>query len=265
MISMSSVWDETIAFIRRESALVVPLALATLLVGNVAAGLARPADGSAMGAEGALLILAAAIWSVVGQLSIGALVLRPGSSVGEALSLGLARLPKAVAVGLLIALAVVIAFLPLVFGLTASGFKPVVAQTPTGTMLTNLPPWANFYVLLLAVAAFWAAARLLPINMLIVDRNPRVVETVRQAFAMTRRYAPRILAMLALYLIVMFILGLAAQFVFGSLFEILGRVTQSPFTGRVLTALATGLVSMALSLVATVFVAMFYRRLSNGI
>ena len=56
----------------------------------------------------------------------------------------------------------------------------------------------------------------------------------------------------------------AAQFVFGGIFELVGRALQSPFAGYVLTLLTTGLVSTALTLVATVFIAILYRRLSSG-
>ena len=44
MISMNQIWDDSIAFIRRESALLVPLALATIYVADVVAGIGRDRD-----------------------------------------------------------------------------------------------------------------------------------------------------------------------------------------------------------------------------
>ena len=82
MISMNQIWDDSIAFIRRESALLIPLALATIYIADVVAALAtaatKPTEPNALIT---IAIIAAALWSIVGQLSIVSLVLKSGQSV----------------------------------------------------------------------------------------------------------------------------------------------------------------------------------------
>jgi hypothetical protein len=258
MTLMNQVWEDAIAFIKRESALLIPLALATLLVGDVIGALVRP-EGS--GGQSSLLanfaILAAAIWSIVGQLSITALVLKPGSSVGEAIAAGIRRLGKVLAVALILGVALALAMLPVIAPLVSAGFDPAVPES-----VRNVPTWAAVYTGFLAIVTAWFAARLTLVNPLLVDRNPGLVETIRTGFGLTRGIVAQIIVVLIIYIVVLVIMLNAVRFVAGSLFALLAGAVGSPFLGRVLTALMSGIVATALSMVAAVFVAMLYRRVS---
>jgi hypothetical protein len=260
MISMNQIWDESVAFVRRESALLVPLALATLYVGDVLASLAT---GSGTPGEGNILatigILAAAIWSVVGQLSIVSLVLKPGQSVGEALVHGLTRLGKVVLVALLLGLVVSLAVVPIAVAMVANGVNP---QDPAS--FQNLPGWVSLLVLMTAGVLIWASVRLALMNAYIVDRNPGVVEALKGGFGLTQGITARLFLVVALYGLVLVILSSAVRFVAGSAFALLGGAMESPFAGEVLTALVSGIATTALSLIATVFLATLYRRASTN-
>ncbi|MBA3897780.1 MAG: hypothetical protein H0X36_11755 [Sphingomonadaceae bacterium] len=259
MVSMNAVWDESAAFMRREAHLLVPLALATLLLGNTVGTLAQLAAPRG-DIVASLVMIAGALWSIIGQLAIAALALRPGSSVGEALKLGASRLGKLLVVALLLGAVIFVACLPLVFGLAKSGYNPADPQ-----IAAHLPAWAVFYTLLVIVILFWVSVRLSVLNALIVDRNPSPLAALREAFALTRGVAARLTLALILYAIVAFVVSLAVRFVLGSLFLVIARGLNSPFAGAVLDALASGLVATGFVLVATVFLAFLYRRLSNGI
>jgi hypothetical protein len=259
MISMNQVWDDSVAFIRRESALLVPLALATIYIGGVIASLAQ--GFSTPGKPNALagfLVLAALIWSTVGQLAVMSLVLRPGQSVGEAIQHGLSRLGKVVLVGLLIILAAFVALLPIGAALMASGVDP---KNPAS--LQSVPGWISLLLLAMLAAFLWLTVRLSLMSSLIVDRNPGVIESIKSGFALTRGVTARLVLVVMLYLAMVLILGSAVQFVAGSIFELLGRAIGSPFAGTVMTALVLGLVSTAMSLIATVFLATLYRRVNR--
>jgi hypothetical protein len=260
MTLMNQAWDDAMAFIRRESSLLVPLALATLLVGDVVGALARPANpATAPSALANLAMLAAAIWSIVGQLSITALVLKPGSSVGDAIGLGVRRLGKVLLVALMLGVALTIALLPVVVALISSGFSPSVPES-----VRNVPTWAGFYIGILTVLVMWVAARLILVNPLLVDKNPGPLAAIKAGFGLTRGIVAQIIVVLVIYLIVLVILLNAVRFVAGSLFALIGAAADSAFLGLVLTALASGLVATALSTVAAVFIAMLYRRVSIG-
>jgi hypothetical protein len=260
MISMNQVWDDSVAFIRRESALLIPLALATVYISGVVANLARgfstPDKPSLIAG---VIVLAALIWSTIGQLAVMSLVLRPGQSVGEAIRHGFARIGKVVLIGLLIVLVMSVALLPVGFAALASGADP---KNPVS--FENVPTSVTLMLLATMAAFIWVSVRLCLVSALVVDRNSGVVPAIKSAFALTRGIASRLIIVAILYFAMVLILGAAVQFVAGSIFELLGRAMGSPFAGAVMTTLVLGLISTALSLIATVFLATLYRRVSNG-
>ena len=259
MISMNQIWDDSIAFIRRESALLIPLALATIYIADVVAALAtaatKPTEPNALIT---IAIIAAALWSIVGQLSIVSLVLKSGQSVGEALSHGLSRLGKVMLVALLLGLVVSVALLPVAAAAVASGADPAKPET-----LQNLPGWVSLMMLVVAGGLIWLGMRLSLMNALIVDRNPGVMDALKGGFALTKGITARLFLVVLLYAVILLVLGSAVRFVAGSLFALLGNLLESPFAGTVMTALVSGLVSTAMSLIATVFLANLYRRVST--
>lgn len=259
MISINQVWDDSVAFIRRESSLLVPLALATIYIGGVIAALAQgfspPAKPNALAG---VVALAGFIWSTVGQLAVMSLVLRPGQSVGESIQHGLSRLGKIVLMAVFIVCVAFLALLPVGAVALASGVDPQNPET-----FQNAPAWLSLLSLAALAALFWLSVRLSLVSALIIDRNPSLVEAVKRGFTLTSGIAARLVLMFFLYFALVLILGSAVQFVAGSIFELIGRAIGSPFAGAVMTTLILGLVSTALSLVATVFLATLYRRVSS--
>jgi hypothetical protein len=259
MISMNQVWDDSIAFIRRESALLIPLALATLYVGdviaNLATGLSTPAKPNPLAT---IAVLGATIWSIVGQLAIVSLILKPGQSVGEALMHGGARIGKVLLVALLIGIAVALALTPIGVIAVANGADPAIPES-----FQKLPAWLNLIVLLAFGVLIWLGIRLALMNALIVDRNPDLLTTLKNGFALTRGIASRLFLVAFLYGVMLLVLGGATKFIAGSLFALIGMGLGSPFVGAVLTALVTGIVNVGLALIATVFLAVLYRRVCS--
>jgi hypothetical protein len=255
MISMNQTWDDSIAFIRRESALLLPLALATVYLADVVAGLAQstanPTDPNPLVP---VAVIAAALWSIIGQLSIVSLVLNPGQSVGEALSQGLSRLGKVIVIALLLGVVISVALLPVGIAAVATGANPAKPET-----LQNLPAWVSLLMLVVLGGLIWLGVRLALMNALIVDRNPGVIEALKVAFGLTQGITARLFLVVLLYGVVLLVLSSAVRFVAGSLFELLGNALESPFAGSVLTALVSSLVGTAMSVIATVFLGTLYR------
>ncbi|MFM9976877.1 MAG: hypothetical protein ACKVOP_02365 [Sphingomonadaceae bacterium] len=260
MLSMNLVWDDTVAFIRRERALLWPLALATIFIGDIAVALAGGGVQPGKVALGAaLLFIVAALWSMLGQLAIIALVLHPGRSVGEALRHGAARLGKVVLIALLIGLVAAVTMMPFLAGLVANGIDPAKPES-----MAQLPGWASLVMLVYLGGLLWIGVRLAMLNALIVDRNPGVLVAIRQAFGLTRGIVSRLALVFGVYLIVLVTMSSAVRFVLGSVFALLGAALGAPFVGEVLTAIGTGLVTTALSAVAAIFLAVLYRRVTSG-
>lgn len=259
MLPVQAIWDDTVAFLRAEAALLIPLALATLLIGDVVATLAQPGMRAGEGIAN-LLTLAALLLGLIGQLAIIALVLRPGSSVGEALALAIRRVPRILVIGLIGALVAALVIAPPLFALRDTGFDLQLSET-----YQNLPAWALLYLTVSVVLAIWLGIRLSTLNALVVDRAPDVIAALRRAFAMTRGHMLRLLGVFALYVALLWVVSSVVRFVFGSVFGVVGQGLGSEFSGNVLTALATGVVTATFSTIATVFLALVYRSLSKGV
>ena len=255
-ISMSSVWDESIALIKRERHLMLPLALATIGVGSAASEMMQPAmPGAPTSAVGALGMIAGLFLNVIGSLALTALALTPGISVGDSLRLGVARLPKILGIVVIFVLATFVMMIPLILTLGASGITEKVD-------FSALPPIALFIALVIGAVIIYLGARLLTINALVVDSNPPIIDTIKASFAATQGIAGKIVGVILLFLVVTIVVGGAAAAIFGLLFGMIGKAIGAPLLGKVLVALINGLVSALLSIVSTVFVAMLYRKLS---
>jgi hypothetical protein len=259
MISMTIIWDETLAFLKRELHLLMPLWLGLFVVGDACMSLASDAiETAAHKANPAAvigLILGGAI-ATVAQLSATAMVLRGGISIGEALRLGVKRLPKLILIGLCFVAISMAAILPLGLGLLAWGFD--VTAVPM-----NLPPAAQLYVLAFSVIGVWLGARLVTLTPMIVDVDPPIFQSIRGSFQQTKGAAVLIVGVMLLYLVVASVVGLVVKFVVGGFLVYIGTAAGVLGLAHVLSALVSGAFSSALTLIATIFIAHLYRSLAK--
>ena len=160
-------------------------------------------------------------------------------------------------IGLLLGLVASVVLLPVGVAIVSSGCDPTKPET-----FQALPGWVSLMMLVVAGGMIWLGMRLALMNALIVDRNPGVIDALKGGFALTKGITARLFLVVLLYAVILLVLGSAVRFVAGSLFALLGNVLESPFAGTVMTALVSGLVSTAMSLIATVFLANLYRRVS---
>ena len=258
-ISMSAIWDESAALIRRESHLLVPVALATVGIGSVISGLTQPETPAAgLGAMGALGFILGNVMGLIGNLALMALALMPGMSVGESLRLAIARMPKMLGIVALFLIALIVMMIPIVIILKLSG-APISANMTA----EELPAMAILSVLIVGAVLLYASARLVTLSAAVVDRNPPVIEAIKSSFAATRGIAAKIVGVVLLFFVVTLVVSGAAASITGILFGMLGKAVGAPLLGKGLTVLVTGMVSALLSIVSTVFAAMLYRKLST--
>ena len=257
-ISMSAIWDESAALIRRESHLLVPVALATVGIGSMISGLTQPETPAAgLGATGVLGFLVGNILVMLGTLALSALALMPGMSVGESIRLALARLPKMLGIAAMFVIALIVMMIPVAIILAMSG----AAISPNMTA-EDLPGVAILCALVIVAALIYVSARLITMSAAIVDRNPPIIEAIRSSFASTSGIVAKIVGVLLLFFIVTLVASGAVASISGILFGMLGKAVGAPLLGTGLTVLVTGMVSALLSIVSSVFAAMLYRKLS---
>ncbi len=185
-ISLGSVWETTIGFVRAELSLLLPLALLGFGLPMVAMLLAVPMDAAATGmlkpGPWMLWLLPCGLFSMLGSIAVSALVLTPGVSVREAILVAIARLPAALGlvllyVGVQVALAVPLAVATLIDARVSGGAGPI-------AMLVNLLDIA---------VMIWLFVRILPIWAVLADRSQSPFDAVRTAFRLTRGCYARLL------------------------------------------------------------------------
>lgn len=257
-LSLNQAWDDANRFIRREAALIAPIALTLMVLPSAVFELVAPARATAETAPGPWLLALPvfALFTLVGSLAITRLAFQDGLSVGEALGAALRRLPVAIGASLLLLGAAVLAMMPVAPMLAAApGAAPAVGG---GAALFLL-----LYAAALAAGAFFLFVRLLLVNVVIMAEAVGPVQAMKRSFALTTGHFPKLTALLVLFLVISLVVGGAVSLAGGAVFLGLGRLIGQEEIGRVLLALLSGAVSAALSVYFVVMLTMIYRQITG--
>lgn len=252
-LTYSEVWDETIAFVRREGGLLFPVGFATFGIGVLIASLGPPATPGVMPSGAALL------WQVpmlllapIGWLAISAMALRSGLSVLEALRLAVGRLGTAILATGFIFGGLMLLFLSCALVMLLIGTVAGWGQEQTAIMLTAL----------MVGPILWLSVRLIALCPLLVSRNLAAGELIRESFRITRGHALQITGAVVLNALVLLMAVGVVEIAAGSLFLLIGRIAGSATLGVTLTNVAVAGAVSIVSAVWTVFVALLYRRMA---
>lgn len=262
-ISMSAIWDESIALVKRERHLLVPLALATIGIGSAASALVQPEPGQAGSVKIVVIaMLAANLIKLIGSLAIIALVLKPGLSVAEGIQLAVARIPKMLVFILLYSLAVIVVMLPAVIALLPTLLASKSGTISMQTAIQDLPPQVLLLALIGMIVLLYAGMRLVTLNVIIIDKNPSVMTAMRTAYAQSRGLVFKLICVLLLFVIVGTVISGAAMAVLGSLFVLVGKSLGLPLLGKMVAALVGGMVEALFSILLAVFITKLYLKLT---
>jgi hypothetical protein len=259
MISFGRVFEDSISFIQREKALLVPLALATFVLGDAGrtlAGAAMEVMGQNRNLGVSLAYVGSMLLALLGQLATIALVLRPGMSLKEAFELGLSRLPRVILIGMFLLGLLLMMVLPVLIVLARGGYDLTAAQP-------EIPPAAAFYILLVSAFGTWIAVRLTLLTAHIVDAKPGIAEALRAGFLQTKGMTLRLFGCFFFFLFFSLFVTTLSVKAFNLLFKGIGDAIGMAAIGNVMSAFAVSLVTGALSLFATVFVAHLYRAVAS--
>lgn len=261
-LSIGKAWEEAVAFVSRESALLFPVALLFVaLPGLILQEMTPPelAQWTMAQAKGSFPAVPPSYWLALfltiviiwfGSLTLFALALRPGISVGEAMRLGLARLPVLLGTALLVAAA----FLALVLA---------VALVAGALMIASKAAAATIGTLLVAIimgCVLYASVRLLLLNPVVIDGRDGVVASLRRSWAVTRGHFWRLLGFIAIVMLLSMIASMAAQAVFGLIGGLVGGATTARLTGGI----AAAAVSTVVQVYMLVMIARLYRQADSG-
>lgn len=247
-LSIGKAWAETSAFVAREAALLVPVALLfisvplallfQLIPADVRARMMtpRPATGAeTVPTEMLLVMLATMVVVLTGGVALYVLSLRPGVSVAESLQRAVRRAPVVLGTQLLMGLA-----LALVVILLGATF-PVAA---TGVMIVA---FALYYV------------RLMPLNALIADRDIGVFASIRESWALTRGHFVRLALVWMVMMALLMLAMVVAQAISGIIGFAIGGREGLKSGGDIGAAIVLGLSQIYLTAMA----ARLYRQLED--
>ena len=263
-VSINQVWDDTLAFIRAERGLVMPLALGTLYLAAVvviAAAVMLPPS-----VRGLVLMIATA-WGIIGQLALIELTRGSGRSVREALGIGLQRLPVTLLIYILLGFLIALATLPILMAIMRAGYTmdqlAVLAadQAQLRKMGDALPPWAGLYTIGLAIACLFIFVRLLLWKPAMVALG-QPLAALKDSWIKTGGHFWSLFGLVLISGIVIQLVDWALESALGATFIIIGGAIGSPAIAQIVPALIVALVSIGFQTVISIFLALYYRRAS---
>ncbi|MEP9403326.1 hypothetical protein [Sphingomonas sp. VNH70] len=265
MVSIGTVWDKTVDFVRDHGRTVVPVVLATqfapTLVSNSLAPLRIGAGAGTSAGLGlvSLLTTLVALWGALYLVGYAAQPTR-AESAAEARAIATGRFLPLIGVSLVLLIGVSVLAIPGVALALRSGIDPVALSngvSATPEQLAALGP-AILYFALLGIVLLWLFARLLPLNA-VVAQERRGIGAIGRAFALTRGMALKLVGLLLLYGIVTGVAVLAVQSVLGVVFGLILGPPTSFGASAIVVAAGVAAVSAALALYQSVFVGKLYR------
>jgi hypothetical protein len=259
-LSISTAWNETADFMKRESRLILPIALLMFAIPGAAFQLAMPtppAPGQPP-AIGAWLLLLPVIMiaGLVGGLAISYLALHPGASVGEGLQRGLRRLLPLLLASLLLGLGVSVLLVPFLVVAVGASTLGQAEQALTG------PALLIFLLFLLVLMALWV--RLMLMTPVAAAESVGPIDIIRRSWELTRGHFWRLVGMLLLIALVGFVAIIALSMVVGIFVFIIAGAPEPGSSSLILLTIVSAIIQSVFNAVLITMIARVYRQLSGS-
>lgn len=257
-LSISTAWDESKAILAREGRLLMSVALALVALPSLVAGLVNPSGlGDSSGTVTTdLIVIAASLVTVAGQLALIRLALPPSLSVGEAIGHGFRRLPVYFVSALIMIAGFVLLAIPFAAVAVALGepLDSVAAATSLGFVAL-----AFLYV----VAVFLVAVRLI-LSSAVASAEPiGPIAILKRSWALTAGHWLRLLGFVLAFVVGAMILFLAVVGAVGVVAGLVLGPIDPMSASALIVALVQALITAALTIVFTTMLARIYAQLSG--
>jgi hypothetical protein len=260
IVNMGNVWDRATDFLSDNLPVVLPIALlAIFLPSSLSASIAPIAKQS----YAANLVIQAAQFALAlitlwGQLALVALATEPLAGRSAAVAQANARFLPMVGLMLLTLIGFLLLLLPFPIVLGLAGYDLNAAMNG---QQVPVPDGVGGFILLYAVVLMplmlFLAARLVLLTAVVV-RERRGAAALRRSFVLTRGIVWKVIGVTILYFIVFGVSLLAAQWVFGSILELVAGGEGPVSLATVLTSVMVSAVQTAFVVLAAAFVAKLY-------
>jgi hypothetical protein len=265
-LSITTAWNETAAFVGREARLLFPLAfmLIALPVAAMSAFTPAPAGPGELPGPGLWLLLLplAAIASMIGNIAISHLALRPGASVGEGIARGGARFAMLLGAAILLGLAGVAALF-----IIAMIVMMLVPGAMTGAQ-SGVPTPAVASATLLMVALIlpllvYFGARLLVMTPVAAAEEGGPLALIKRSWQLTAGNTWKLVGFILLVAIAVGILGAAIESVAGLAAGLLiGPIAPGSLSALVVIVVMAG-VNTVIGVYLATLIARIYAQLAG--
>ncbi len=257
-LSITTAWNETSVIVRREAGLLLPIAFLLLALPSILFQLVVGFEPERIPEPGAwmLLLPVLGLVSLLGTLAICVLVLRPGVSVGEALSAGLRRLLPTFLATLLFGVIATLVAIPFVLvfgaGTLAVGGDP-----------TNSPGLALLGFLLLMGVFIFVWTRIMLLTPVASAEPIGPIALLRRSWNLTRGHVLKLLGFVVLIVIAFLVISLAVTSIGGLLIALIaGRPTPGSLS-MALVMLLGAVVNTLFMVYFTAMIARIYAQLAG--
>jgi hypothetical protein len=260
-LSVTTAWNETVAFVKAEARLLFPLSFMLIaLPAAVVRALVPVTPGEELrpGAPLMALVAAAIVLALIGNLSITCLAVRAGASVREAIVQGARRAPVLAAAAFLVgcgfmALAFVLLFIVSLAVVGTSGGQPGTQEMATA---------ARIMIVLFAPILLYLSGRvaLMPPAAAAEPGGPFAI--IARSWRLTAPHQFKMAGFVALLFILTFVLQLAAESVLGILLIALAGAAGPGSVSAILILLVMAALNTVLAVYGATLVARVYVQLA---
>src|SRR5687768_2298066 len=213
-LSITTAWNETAEFVRREAGLLFPISFMLLALPNALMELLMPAPpmpGRAPEAGLWLLLLPLlVVAAIIGNIAISYLAIRPGSSVGEALRRGGARMPALLAAAILIGIVFVVLFF--IVALVAAMLVPgALAAAQSGAPTPAMMRAILIVMLVIVPIGIYFGARLMMMTPAAAAESSGPFDLMARSWALTAGHVWKLVGFLLLVAILVGVLTAAIE------------------------------------------------------
>lgn len=258
MLSIGNVWDRTTQVLAGRAAQLTQIAAAFVFLPTVIQAAIDAMRGEGASLVGGVVSIAAALLSVAGTLAMTAIASHPSVDGARAMGVARDRIGPAIGIALVALIVVMIAAMPGIVLLGASGldFERAQRGLPQIGVNTAMIGWAVLWLAIFALAILWASARLFPLFAVVV--NERLgLRAFGRAFALTRRTTWKLIGVIVLFAIVLVVALIAAWSVTGLIVRLIAG-SEAVGTITFAVAAAGAVVTTAFTVIQTVFAAQYY-------
>lgn len=256
-LSISKAWDETKAVLAHDGRLFASISLALIGLPAAMIGLFAP-QGMGKGAPAWVNIVGFLfmLLSIIGQLALIRLALKPSITVAGAIERGARRMPIYLLSALILVAGLLIVAIP--FGIAAQAMG-----IPLDSMQENFPPGGWLLVLLFLALVLFLAVRMMMTTPVGSAEQAGPIAIIKRSWNLTQGNTGRLLGFLLMIIVAAIVVLMVVAIVAGSLAAMLLGPPQAMSASALFIGIVTGAFQAAFTAIFAVMLARIYVQLSG--